>query len=427
MMAKEMKYDIFTQITEVTPVVFENGELKQIERRETYSSGCRVILNDRVGFSSTTIKDDKELIERSKRSAEYGREIIIELPEPVEYESPELSFKATEDIKTEDMVDIGVASVNKFQNAFKNPDVNINVELRKNLSNIQFMNSEGIDTTYRKCTTTITFFITRSKEGDLLWLYDGDEAFQIEDLKIDQMVDKIIDHYEKSQNTTSIKTGTYPVIMTPYALPQFLVPFTVCINGENIEKGISILKDKKGEKIFDSSITIIDDQLDKRGTATRPFDGEGLPSRRNTIVENGILKSYIHTLSSAHNTNDQPTSNASRSGSTMPSPSLTNLRVGHGEKSKDELIESIDKGILVYFLSGVGQSNTLAGEFQNGLYLGYLIEDGKIKGRLKNVMLSGNLFDVMKNIGGISKEIELVYGDMYMPYIMLNNVSVAGG
>ena len=195
MMAKEMKYDIFTQITEVTPVVFENGELKQIERRETYSSGCRVILNDRVGFSSTTIKDDKELIERAKRSAEYGREIIIELPEPVEYESPELSFKATEDIKTEDMVDIGVASVNKFQNAFKNPDVNINVELRKNLSNIQFMNSEGIDTTYRKCTTTITFFITRSKEGDLLWLYDGDEAFQIEDLKIDQMVDKIIAVY----------------------------------------------------------------------------------------------------------------------------------------------------------------------------------------------------------------------------------------
>jgi len=425
-MADNIEYDIFTNVTETTPVSFEAGELKQIDKKITYSSGCRVFIKGKMGFSSTTDKDDDGLFERAKASAEFGKDITIDLPLPTEYPIIKQYFSKTADIKTEDMVEIGASIVKKINNGVKNPDVKISIDIRKTIDNYELKNSKGIEASYKSSIISISFFITHSKEGDILWLFDEFSSYKIDEINIDDMVNKVIMRYEESQNTGELKTGKYPLIFTPVALPQFLFPLLHCINGENIEKGISILRDKKGEKIFNDKITIIDEQLDRKGVNSRPFDGEGLLSRELTIVENGILKSYIHTLSTAAKTGDEPTSSAVRSGSNLPRPSTTNLHIMPGDNNINDMIKDIDKGAIVYFLSGVGQSNILAGEFQNGLYLGFIIENGKVKARLKNVMFSGNLFEVMLDIGGISKEVEFVFGNAYMPYILVNNMSLSG-
>ncbi|MGQ9705843.1 MAG: TldD/PmbA family protein [bacterium] len=425
-MINDIEYDIFTNISEIIPVSFEAGKLKQIERRQSYQSGCRVFVNGKVGFSSTTNREDSRLLERARASAEFGREMTLELPAQMEY--PELIqyYKKTADIKTEEMVEIGVVILRKLTDFIKSPDVKMNVEIRKVISQYELKNSKGLDNSYNKSLLSLSLFITHSKEGDILWLFDEFSSYKIDDIDIDEMVNRIFFWYEKCQNTGELKTGKYPVIFTPYALPQFLYPFTHCINGENIEKGVSILRDKKGERIFSDLITIIDDQTDERGINSRPFDGEGIPSRTLTLIENGILKSYIHTLSTAMKTRDEPTASAHRDGSNQPKPSITNLRIRGGDVSIDDMMKEIERGAIVYFLSGIGQSNTLAGEFQNGVYLGFIIEDGQITKRLKNVMLSGNIFEVMKDVRAVSKETEFVFGSAYIPYIKIDNISISG-
>jgi len=425
-MAGNLEYDIFTNISETTPVSFEAGELKQIEKRDAYCSGCRVFLNGKIGFSSTTDKNDNGLLERAKASAEFGRDIEIELPTPKEYPKLAQFFEETAKLKTHEMIEIGSSLVAKLKRAVRNPDVKINVDIRKIIDRYDFKNSKGIEASYDTSIFSITFFITHSKEGDILWLFDEFSSYKIDEIKVDDMVNKIILRYQESQSTGELKTGKYPMIFTPVALPQFLVPLLHCINGENIEKGMSVLKNKKGQKIFDDRITIIDEQIDKKGVNSRPFDGEGLPSRELTLVENGLLKSYTHTLSTAKKIGDEATASALRDGSSLPRPSTTNLKIMPGATSIDDMMGNIEKGVIVYFLSGIGQSNMLAGEFQNGLYLGFLIKNGRVESRLKNVMLSGNIFDAMSDVGGISKEVEFIFGYAFMPYILLNNISISG-
>jgi PmbA protein len=121
--------------------------------------------------------------------------------------------------------------------------------------------------------------------------------------------------------------------------------------------------------------------------------------------------------------NTIPTGNGFRDYNSLPKPSFSNMVVPNSETPLNSLISGVDKGLIVYNVLGGGQSNVNAGEFSVNVELGSLIESGKIVGRVKNVMLFGNVFELFRNIIDFSRETKVVF-DKVLPYILCDNVNV---
>lgn len=211
----------------------------------------------------------------------------------------------------------------------------------------------------------------------------------------------------------------------PSVMPIPLSSFTTGVNGKLVQKGASPLKDKKNRKLIDRSVTIHDDALLKEGVATRPFDREGIASRRIPIFKNGILKNFLFDLQTAGLLRQKSTGSAVRDYDEMPCPGISNIVISPGEWSVADMVKDIKNGIIVHNVIGGGQSNILAGDFSCNVSLGFRIKNGKIIGRVKDTMIAGNAYDVMSNIEGIGKRIESI-GCFYTSAFYFKSLNVIG-
>lgn len=122
----------------------------------------------------------------------------------------------------------------------------------------------------------------------------------------------------------------------------------------------------------------------------------------------------------------ESTGNASRSLFSPPGPSFTNFVIQPGETPLQNMLSGIDEGILVEDVLGLGQGNIISGAFSNPLLLAFKIEKGEIVGRVKDMSIAGNSYDVLKNVSAVSREAEWVYSSFYAPYILIPEMTVAG-
>jgi PmbA protein len=144
------------------------------------------------------------------------------------------------------------------------------------------------------------------------------------------------------------------------------------------------------------------------------------------LVEKGELKGFIYDLKTAAQSGVESTGNASRGLFNPPSPSFSNFSIQPGETSLKAILNSIEEGILVEDLLGLGQGNIISGAFSNPLALAFKIEKGEIVGRVKDMSIAGNIYDLLTNITAISRETEWVYSTFNAPYILLPELNIAG-
>jgi len=144
------------------------------------------------------------------------------------------------------------------------------------------------------------------------------------------------------------------------------------------------------------------------------------------LIEKGVLKSFIYDLKTAAQSGVESTGNASRGLFNPPQPSFTNLVIQPGQTPLKDILASMDEGIIVEDLLGVGQGNIISGAFSNPLALAFKVEKGKIVGRVKDLSIAGNIYDLLKNVGAVSKEAQWVYSTFYAPYVLIPEMNVAG-
>ena len=196
----------------------------------------------------------------------------------------------------------------------------------------------------------------------------------------------------KRVNPGSIKSGTMPVVFDPRVGSSLIGHLLGAISGSSIARKTSFLLDANGTALFDSSISVIDDPLRPRGLSSRSFDGEGLPTARRAIVENGVLTGWLMESASARQLGLQPTGHASRGVSGAPGVSTSNLHLEGGTVSVSDLIGDIKYGVFVHELVGQGV-NLVTGDYSRGA-AGFLILDGEIAGPVSEFTIAGNLKDM---------------------------------
>jgi PmbA protein len=229
---------------------------------------------------------------------------------------------------------------------------------------------------------------------------------------------------ELAKNTTTIASGRMPVLFSPRGALVLGLPLMYGFNGKNVYTGISPMKTKLGEKLFDDKISIVDDGTIDGQFGSAPYDDEGMPHRRNVLVKNGVLESFLYDLKTAAQSGANSTGNGSRSLLSPPSPSPTNLIFEAGETPLADMIAGIDHGLLVEGVLGLGQGNVISGAFSNPVGLAFKIEKGEIVGRVKDVSIAGNVYELLQNVSAVSQEKEWFYYNFNMPYVLLPDMNI---
>lgn len=193
-------------------------------------------------------------------------------------------------------------------------------------------------------------------------------------------------------NPGMVKSGQMPVVFDPRVGSSFVGHLLGAISGSAIARRTSFLLDANGTQLFDSSISIIDDPHRKRGLGSKAFDGEGLPTARRSIIDNGVLTGWLMESASARQLGMEPTGHASRGVSGAPGVSASNLHLEGGTVTPAELMADIKQGIYVHELAGQGV-NPVTGDYSRGA-AGFLIIDGEIAGPVSEFTIAGNLKDM---------------------------------
>lgn len=221
------------------------------------------------------------------------------------------------------------------------------------------------------------------------------------------------------------KSGKYTVVLLNEVASELLGFLDYHLSAKTLDEGKSLLKGKVGERLFSDKITIIDDPFRTELSGARPFDSEGAPSQKTTTIENGIFKSFLSNSYLAEKLNLPHTANAARSGSEM-AVSSSNTIVALGDSSLEELLAS-DKEII--FVTEVSALHSGFKETTLDFSLpvsGFLYNGGELVKPLHQMVMSGNLMNVLKSIDKLSRRYSLDGSSVLCPDLLVPEMSIAG-
>ncbi len=192
---------------------------------------------------------------------------------------------------------------------------------------------------------------------------------------------------------TKPKTGAYPVLFDERISSSLIGHLVSATNGAMIARGSSWATDLLGKQVLPEGMDLVEDPHRKRVSGSKPFDGEGLPTARRMIVENGVLQGWTLDLATARKLGMDSTGNAGRGTSAPPSPSVGNLSLTQGTLTRDELIAQMGTGLIVTSMIG-STINPNTGDYSRGAS-GFWVENGEITGPVNECTIAGNLRDFL--------------------------------
>lgn len=221
----------------------------------------------------------------------------------------------------------------------------------------------------------------------------------------------------------SVKSGKYRVILRNDVFSDILGMLVSMINADNAHKNLSPLKNKLGDKIASEKFTVKDLPVHNLSIVATPFDSQGVPTKEKVIIENGVFKTFLHNLKTAKKDNVEPTGNAY---GTSIAP--INLYVEPGEKNFEELLETLDNGIVIIEVEGMHSgANPISGNFSLGAK-GLKVENGKIAHGVEQVTISGNFLEIMHKIEEVGNDLRGFIGmnGMIVPSVLISELDIAG-
>ena len=228
----------------------------------------------------------------------------------------------------------------------------------------------------------------------------------------------------RSQNGVRAETGDIPVLLEPMAFSDILEnTFLTSLNSDNVQKGRSALIGKMGSIIANEKLSLTDDGILPGGMGTASTDDEGTPSRKNELVKNGTLTSFIYDCYTAGKEKIESTGNAVRGSFTStPSISIRNLIVDY---PRSDITGETNNGVIVNSVIGAHTANPISGDFSVEARNSFIIKDGEIGSPIKSMMISGNIFELLKNIDGAGKDVRRV-SNIITPTIRVSRMKVIG-
>ena len=219
-----------------------------------------------------------------------------------------------------------------------------------------------------------------------------------------------------------VSTQTVPVVFEPNVARELLGDIFEAVSGESIFRKASFLVGQLGERIASTNLTVVDDGRLPGGLGSRPFDAEGLPTRRTVIVQNGVLQSYVLNTYTARKLGLKSTGNAARGLVGSPSVGTGNLFIEPGPHTPEQIIASVPSGLFVTELIGFGV-NIVNGDYSRSAS-GLWIENGELAFPVQGVTIAGNLREMLSSIDMIGNDLEF-RGSVVSPTLLIGNLMIS--
>ena len=420
------KVEIYSleQITDL--ISFENAKLKDVDSKLQSGFSLRIMKDRKMGFAFTkNLVDRNELLQNALNSLKGGAKANFDLP--LTEDSPKLN---TYDPSIEDLTNTTIVDECNRICELLAPKTSgqVNIYAGRVINRIRLINSNGTD-----LSTNLSFYYTYNSI-----MYPGgyssisrETIYKKFEKTPDDCLHYILSTYNKSIKEINPKGGKMKVLFLPETMYVLMWRVLSATSGKSIYEKQSPIADKLGARIFDKKLTIYNDSLNDKMPGARSFDDEGTLCQHLPIVEDGILKNFYYDLHYANKLNTKPTGHGFRSAvwggdsiTIKPTPSLNHLYIKPGDKSFEELIRSIDRGIIAAGALGAHSGNIPNGDFSIGLNPALYVENGKIVGFVKDAMAAGNIYEVMKNVLDVENTLYPATMGTF-PAVLFDNVSVA--
>jgi len=416
--------EVFFVTLRETPVGFETNRLKMLETRERTTVSLRIIKDGKIGFATTTrLSDVETLVGMAVETAQFGAAARFSLPSAQAYPKIEVYDQRVELVTVEDMVEIGNSLIARVRD--HSPELICQAEVTKSIGEVRVLNSCGGEASYRKSFFAVGIEGALIRDTDMLFVGDMESSCHpIRDF--DALAATVIWQLELAKHSASVPTGQLPVIFTPKGVRSaFFAPLALAFNGKMVVQGASPLVGKQGVQLFDRRLSVWDDATIAYRPASRPCDDEGIPSQRTALIEQGMVANFLYDLQTAAVAGTRSTGNGSRVRGGMPMPSPSAFIFGEGNTAFPDMVRDIKDGLVVEELIGAEQGNVLGGEFSGNVLLGYKVERGEVVGRVKDTMVSGNIYHALKELNAIGEEAKWVGGTLRTPALYCSRLAVA--
>lgn len=380
-------------------VGIRNGEVEELQEAGSTSLSLSVNLDNKTASAATSDMSENTLktlldnaIERAKYSSVDESAIFPEFekltinPETLKLYSPEIrAISPEEKINTAKKLEEICLKDNRITLSAGSSYSTDESEYFLALSN-------GFFGSYKSSSCSVGIYLQAGNDATATQDGWSDSARSPQNLiSIEEVAKIAIERATRMQGAKKIPTQTVPVIVDRYTAGAVFGFLIGCINGRNIYMQQSLFAGKLNEQIASENVTLFDDPLIPASPAARPFDSEGIPCRKNMIIENGVLKNYLLNTYSAHKLGLRVNGFAS---------GTSNLFLQEGKHTEAELIKSVDKGLLLLRTMGQGTDATTGG-FSKGAY-GIWIEKGELTHPVSEITISSNLRDMLMGISMVA-------------------------
>lgn len=424
--------EVFLQVGRSADVRVRDGEIEDLTQATSKGLGVRVFVKNRLGFVWTSDFNSAgldTLIDRAIALAEMSaanphnglpdKDLFKQYPDVGELFDEKVANLPP---------DWKIKSAIEMEKVIKAHDPRItamdSVGAGESVSEVYLATSAGMSGGYQGTSVYLYASPVASENGQLQTSYWYDAKRFFEDLDQPELVaKKAAQRAVRLLGAKKVKSQKCPIVLDPTMAAGFVASIAGAANGDAVFKKASFLASKLGQKIAPDHVTIVDDGLRKRGLATSPFDGEGVPTRRTGLVENGVLKAFLYDAFTARKAKTKSTGNASRGYRSLPAIGVNNLVLEPGQKSPEEIIKEIPNGFYVTAMLGHG-ANTVTGEYSRGAN-GLWIENGELTKPVQEVTVAGNLNDMLMQLDAIGSDLTF-HGSTGASTIRFKELTVSG-
>jgi PmbA protein len=426
--------EVFSAASDGLEVRFTAGQVKTAAARETSGLAVRAIKGDKLGFAGsrdTSPEGLERLVLHTEHSIEVGDATQVRFPAasgaPVAEALLDVYDPRTAALGVPELVAYGQRVIEPLRRQF--PGVMFDVSVRRAIGRTELVNTAGAAVAHRRTVFSVGVEANRTQDQDVLIDYTAHTVARVGEVDPDHVVAPLARRLAWAEKTVPFAPGRVPVLFTPPGSLVLWGPLLEALSGKTVMLGTSPLRDKVGQRILDPRVHVTDDGLLPGAVSSSPWDDEGVPRRRSPLIVAGALRRFVHDLETAQATGQAPTGNGERGGVMgKPGPGFTTIVVEGGELPVEKLIGNMKRGLLVQSVIGMGQGNTLPGTFSNPVDIAYAVEDGRVLGRVKDVSIAGNVYDLLGpgHLGALSRDVESVYGSMRLPWVLIDDVNVVG-
>lgn len=290
--------------------------------------------------------------------------------------------------------------------------------------NVVLANTHGFLGAYRTSSVGLSVVPQAARDGQMERDYWFTRGRGLRDLLSPEELGRIAaERTLRRLGARQVKTTEVPVVFDPETAAELLGTLYGAISGGAVFRNATFLKDRLGEQVASPLLTVVDDGRVRRGLGSRPFDGEGLPTRRNVPVENGVLRFYPCDAYAARKLGTRPTGSARRGVAGGPAVGSGNLCFAAGTTAPEEILAGVSAGLYVTDLIGFGV-DVVSGDYSQGA-VGHWIENGRLTHPVHEVTIAGNLRDMLRDVDAVGND--LVWrGATAAPTLRIRKMTVAG-